>query len=284
MIFFERWTPVETSNDQHNITNGGEREIEIMKKALLDDFENVTLQTNVPLTEKVLRCNNTFQNFRLETDENMEVASNRNLKTMKYKLTENRDLLDKDSSSMHFCLDDFAVLKTMKYKLTENRDLLDNDSSSMHFCLDDFAVSPLPKTDEEDDNISIQPLEEATLQVGDMRSNNLVIKEDIFQDDLDTVVYNENSECSLYAHQKENVITEMKKMMSMVGIDSLVDKFLTLHSNEISEKNSSLQDITIVQITQPVGSNLKITNNSTNNAYSSDSCSVCHFIPFYIEF
>jgi hypothetical protein len=196
---------------------------------ILERNANNQLIEYVPLTEEILRhrCNDLFQTFRLETDKNMEGASNRNFKTMKYKLSENRDFVDNNSSSMHFCLDDFV----------------------------DY-LSPLPKTYEDDGSITIQPLEQATLQVGDMRNNNSMIKEDIFQDDLD-VAYNKNSKCSSYAYQKENVITEMENIMSMLGNHSLVDKFLTLYLNKVSEKNSSLQDITLVQITQPVRSNIK---------------------------
>jgi hypothetical protein len=42
LIFFFKWTPVETSNDEHNVINGGEIVIEIIKKALLDDFKYTT--------------------------------------------------------------------------------------------------------------------------------------------------------------------------------------------------------------------------------------------------
>jgi hypothetical protein len=151
----------------------------------------------------------------------------------------------------------------MKFKVSENSNISDNYSSSMQFYLDDFVVSPQSRTYEDEENISIQLLKEATLEACDISNNNLgvdqehlLVNEKMSPKELDGA-YDKDSEFNLYAYQKESVITELKNMMSMVGNDSLVNKFLTLHLNEVNAKISFLKEDTEIQKIQPVRSNIK---------------------------
>lgn len=188
-----------------------------MEKPILVDFGSVELQTNLHLTEKLSRRNEIFQTFRLSKP------------------------------------------KTMEYKVLESSNISDNYSSSSNFFLDDFLDFLQPRAYKDEEIISIQLLKEATLEACDMSNKNLAVdqKHLLVSENKFDGIYDKDSEFNLYAYQKESVIKELKNMMSMVGNDSLVDKFLTLHLNEVNEKLSFLKDDVKIKKIQPVRSNMK---------------------------
>lgn len=212
----------------------------------ISKVEDKSSSNNIKLAEACLA--NSEINVELETDEMLNLAPD-------YKSRERR-------------------IETFGARITEctDSDSQNNRLTSELFGLDDFADSLEIRSHKDEKEICIQLKDDANskadtpddfqkknnkLKVDLQTAESLILDEMAQELEPDVVSCNYEPKGRIYAYQREDLMTELKNMNSMIGNDTLVNKFLALHISKVIENITSLNDTTKVQIRQPVRSNIK---------------------------